>query len=48
MILPAVGSSSRLKWRTSVDLPLPDRPMMQKISPRFTLRLTSATPTTAL
>jgi putative transposon-encoded protein len=34
MILPAVGSSSRLKWRTSVDLPLPDKPMMQKISPR--------------
>ena len=26
-MLPAVGSRSRLKWRTSVDLPLPDSPI---------------------
>ncbi len=32
----------------SVDLPLPDRPMMQKISPRRTWRLASETPTTQL
>ncbi|ABG31455.1 conserved hypothetical protein [Roseobacter denitrificans OCh 114] len=47
-ILPAVGSRRRLKWRTNVDLPLPDSPMMQKISPRETERETSATPTTEL
>src|SRR5215471_49425 len=30
----------------SVDLPLPDNPMMQKISPLFRVRVTLATPTT--
>lgn len=47
-IFPSVGSSRRLTCRTRVDLPLPDSPMTQKISPRVTLRLTPATPTTAL
>ena len=32
-ISPAVGSTSRDRQRTSVDLPEPDRPMMTKISP---------------
>ena len=30
---PAVGSISRVRQRTSVDLPLPDRPMTTKTSP---------------
>ena len=30
---PQVGSMSRLMWRTSVDLPEPDRPMTQKMPP---------------
>src|SRR5215475_16166368 len=38
----------RLMWRTSVDLPLPDSPMMQKISPVLTENEASATPTTQL
>ena len=42
-ISPAVGSISRDMRRTSVDLPDPDRPMMTKISPRFTDRFTSRT-----
>jgi len=46
-IWPWVGSISRLMWRTRVDLPEPDRPMMQKTSPSPTLMLTSRTPTTA-
>ena len=33
-------------WRIRVDLPEPDSPMMQKISPRPTLKLASCTPTT--
>ena len=33
---PAVGSISRDRQRTSVDLPEPDRPMMTKISPSRT------------
>ena len=37
-ISPAVGSISRLRWRTSVDLPEPLRPMTQKISPGRTVR----------
>ena len=42
---PAVGSMSRLMQRTSVDLPLPDRPMTTMISPSCTSKLASATPT---
>ena len=42
-ISPAVGSISRDRQRTSVDLPEPDRPMMTKISPRRTLRSTART-----
>ena len=45
-IRPAVGSISRLMWRISVDFPLPDNPMTQKISPSATEKLASATPTT--
>ena len=33
-------------WRTIVDLPLPESPITQKISPRRTENETSATPTT--
>ena len=44
--VPEVGSISRLIWRISVDLPDPLRPMMQKISPRPTLKDASCTPTT--
>ena len=36
-ISPAVGSISRDRQRTSVDLPDPDRPMMTKISPFATV-----------
>ena len=32
--------------RTRVDLPLPDRPITQNISPSATLKFASATPTT--
>src|SRR5262249_34915557 len=35
-------------WRTRVDLPLPDRPMMQNTSPSPTSKETSATATTDL
>ncbi|MCY1178718.1 hypothetical protein D9M73_190840 [compost metagenome] len=45
-IAPLVGSIRRLKWRTSVDLPEPDRPMITKISPLPMLRDKSFTPTT--
>ena len=45
-ISPALGSSRRLMWRTRVDLPLPDSPITQKISPSATLKFASATPTT--
>ena len=38
---PAVGSISRLTCRISVDFPEPDRPIMQKISPSVTEKLTS-------
>ena len=40
---PAVGSTSRDRQRTSVDLPEPDSPMMTKISPGLTARLASIT-----
>ena len=38
--VPEVGVSSRLMHRTRVDFPAPDRPMMPKISPFSTSRLT--------
>jgi hypothetical protein len=38
---PAVGSTSLERHRTTVDFPEPDRPMMTKISPRWTSKLTS-------
>ena len=47
-IWPSVGSNNLLKCLTNVDLPLPERPIIQNISPLLTDRLTSATPTTAL
>ena len=43
MTSPAVGSTSRERQRTSVDLPEPDRPMMMKISPWRMSRSTSRT-----
>ncbi|MOA58160.1 hypothetical protein D3C78_1824990 [compost metagenome] len=46
VILPTLGSMRRLRRRINVDLPLPESPMMQKISPRRTWRLASETPTT--
>ncbi len=45
---PELGVISLLSRRISVDFPLPDRPMMQNISPRRTCRLALATPTTQL
>ncbi|SAL01612.1 hypothetical protein AWB81_06079 [Caballeronia arationis] len=42
---PDVGSMSRLRRRTSVDFPEPESPMMTKISPALTARLTSSTAT---
>ena len=41
---PRVGSISRLKRRTRVDLPEPERPITTKISPSLMARLTSWTP----
>ena len=43
--LPSVGSIRRVRQRTSVDLPLPDRPMTTKTSPGFTSNDTSRTAT---
>ena len=40
---PSVGSISRVRQRTSVDLPLPDRPMTTKTSPGLTSNETSRT-----
>ena len=40
---PAVGSISRVRHRTSVDLPEPDRPMTTKTSPGETSKFTSRT-----
>ena len=45
-ISPAVGSISRIRQRTMVDLPLPDSPMITKVSPRFTWNDTSCRPMT--
>ncbi len=44
-ISPLVGSLSRFRQRMRLDLPLPDRPMTTRISPSWTSKLTSATPT---
>jgi hypothetical protein len=41
--VPAVGSSSRLMHRTSVDFPLPDRPITTNVSPGRTSNDTSRT-----
>ncbi len=43
MSCPAVGSISRVRQRTSVDLPEPDRPITTNISPGATSKLTSRT-----
>ena len=38
---PWLGSTRRDRQRTTVDLPDPDNPMMTKISPTWTSKLTS-------
>ena len=43
---PAVGSISRVRQRTRVDLPDPDSPITTKTSPGATSNDTSLTPTT--
>ncbi len=43
---PEVGSISRVRQRTSVDLPEPDRPITTNTSPGATSNDTSLTPTT--
>ena len=43
---PAVGSISRVRHRTRVDLPEPDRPMTTNTSPRATSKLMSRTAVT--
>ena len=43
---PAVGSIKRVKHRTSVDLPEPERPMTTKTSPSATSKETSLTAAT--
>ena len=40
---PRVGSTRRDRHRTTVDFPEPDNPMMTKISPTWTSKLTSTT-----
>src|SRR3712207_8902295 len=45
--VPALGSTSRLSNRTSVDLPEPDSPMTTNSSPRSTAKLTSWTASVA-
>ena len=45
-IVPAVGSISRVRQRTRVDLPEPERPITTKTSPGATSKETSLTPTT--
>ena len=44
--VPAVGSISRVRQRTSVDLPEPERPITTKTSPGATSKETSLTPAT--
>ena len=41
--MPEVGSISRVRQRTSVDLPEPERPITTNISPGATSKLTSRT-----
>jgi hypothetical protein len=43
MISPAVGSMSRVRQRTSVDLPDPDRPITTNTSPGATSKVVSRT-----
>ncbi|MNC41900.1 hypothetical protein D3C75_906890 [compost metagenome] len=45
---PPVGSIKRFNNRTSVDLPLPDKPIMTKISPSLMLNSALLTPTVSL
>ena len=45
---PTVGSIKRLMHRTSVDLPLPERPMTTNVSPSVTSKLTFWSATTQL
>ena len=47
VIVPPVGSSSRMMHRAIVDLPHPDSPTTPSVSPRLTLKLTSSTALTA-
>src|SRR5699024_10365032 len=44
-ILPSVGSINRLTKRIKVDLPLPERPIITKVSPGLTLNEALETPT---
>ena len=46
VMVPAVGSISRVSSRTRVDLPEPDRPITTNTSPGATSKETSLTPTT--
>ena len=46
MMVPAVGSMSRVSSRTSVDLPDPESPITTKTSPGFTSKDTSFTAAT--
>ena len=46
-ITPALGSINLLMCLTRVDLPDPESPIRQNISPLFTLKDASFTPTTA-
>ncbi len=43
-ISPAVGSISRLRWRTRVDLPEPESPITTKHLPASMVSETSRTP----
>ena len=45
--LACVGSTSRIRHRARVDLPLPERPITTKVSPASTLNDTSRRATTA-
>ena len=44
-MVPLLGSISRFRQRSIVDLPLPDRPMTTRISPSATSKLTWLRPT---
>ena len=43
LMMPSVGSSSRVTTRTSVDLPQPDSPTRPTVSPLLMVKLTSST-----